>query len=91
VRKFLEGAIANNVDHLGAVLTADFVFRFGARSVLAGSHRGIEGLSRLFTKYDENIAETPHGECFDTTSSATTTAAVRIRLCSAESWDWFLA
>jgi len=66
VRKFLEGAIANNVDHLGAVLTADFVFRFGARSVLAGSHRGIEGLSRLFTKYDENMAETPHGECFDT-------------------------
>jgi hypothetical protein len=23
-------------------------------------------LSRLFTKYYENMAETPHGECFDT-------------------------
>jgi hypothetical protein len=39
VRKFLEGANANNVDHLGAVLTADFVFHFSAGSVLAGSHR----------------------------------------------------
>jgi hypothetical protein len=58
VHKFLEGAIANNVNHLGAVLTADFVFDFGAGSVLAGSHRGIEGLSRLFTKYDEILAET---------------------------------